>query len=300
MKRKIKYNFNLIIINPKHLVLGIGWETRMPQEDLEMSYKDKAQYRIIKLGDLTSFIISKVEGMLVGNCLKRLRHVVLTAITRGKFRIVTQIQITLLKEWPKVKLEQILNTQKLNNRINMKTLTDLKLIRHLLHHLKKLQFWKHMIRDLLDQNCIKVFQEKEKKLMLIQYLACLQVWVVNNNKVRTDLFPKPVNLVVKNHSDQVAINAYLDLLKQITNSELLNHVKTFRIWKMQILTNSYQMPWTTTPEAKPKIKCLTSFKMLILWKTSKEWSRAKHNPTFKVPRWVGVLLIIKRVRKTIC
>tara|TARA_B110000285_G_C14910356_1_gene507629 strand:+ start:593 stop:853 length:261 start_codon:yes stop_codon:yes gene_type:complete len=86
-----------------------------------------------------------------------------------------------------------------------------------------------MIRDLLDQNCIKVFQEKEKKLMLIQYLACLQVWVANNNKVRTDLFPKPVNLVVKNHSDQVAINAYLDLLKQITNSELLNHVKTFRI-----------------------------------------------------------------------
>ena len=139
MKRKIKYNFNLIIINPKHLVLGIGWETRMLQEDLEMQCKDKAQYRIIKLGDLTSFI-SKVEGMLEDNCLKRLRHVVLTAITQDKFRIVLRIQITLLKEQPKVKLEQIRNTQKLNNRINMKTLTDLKLIRHLLHHRKKLQF----------------------------------------------------------------------------------------------------------------------------------------------------------------
>jgi hypothetical protein len=85
-----------------------------------------------------------------------------------------------------------------------------------------------MIGDLLDQNCIKVFQEKQKKLMLIQYLACLQVWVVRK-KVKIDLSPKPVNLVVKNHSVQVALSANLDPLKQITNFELLNHVKIFRI-----------------------------------------------------------------------
>ena len=85
-----------------------------------------------------------------------------------------------------------------------------------------------MIGDLLDQNCIKVFQEKQKKLMLIQYLACLQVWVVRK-KVKIDLSPKQVNLVVKNHSVQVVLNANLDPLKQITNFELLNHVKIFRI-----------------------------------------------------------------------
>ena len=114
--------------------MDIEWEIRMHQGGLEMLRRSKIQCKIIKLVDLT-FFIRKVAMLPMVSYLKRLHHVELTVITPDKFH--KPIQITLLKEWPKVKLEHNLNINNLKNKIIMKTLIGLKLILLMRHHQKK-------------------------------------------------------------------------------------------------------------------------------------------------------------------
>ena len=149
-------------------MLVIVWPIRI-LEALAILFKGKIQYKIIKYGILTSSI-REVEMLMTDNFLKRHHHVEASVIIQDKFH--KQIPTILLKEWLKVKSEHNQNIQKYKNRIIMKTLINLKLIQNMLHHLKRLPFWKHMIRGQLGRSYIKVFQERGRKQMLIRYFRC--------------------------------------------------------------------------------------------------------------------------------
>ena len=147
----------------------------MRQEDLVILCKAKIQCKITKSVDLTSST-NEAETSTTDNYSKRHLHVVPIVIIQDRFP--KQIPITLLKEyleWQIVKPEQILNILKLKNKIIMKTLIGLKLIRSLHLRQKRWRCWRRMIRGQLDRSCIKVYQAKAKRLMSIRYFQCQRV-----------------------------------------------------------------------------------------------------------------------------